>query len=243
MHRTREEMEEQRVDEAAATITPAHVLRQTFFADLDASSKVNPNRRRPSQRYADPVEEERRMFQELRDDAMVRMARHVLPDGTVVVDDAYYDYVETSRSASPPLREPSPSRRSLAAASMSLHNTDRRGLGEGRVTGGPCAVLTNVVAGSLCGIALHRVTASVAGNIIAVAIGTQMLCWMGYATVDWWALLRDAAMVAMRGYQPRQTESKGHLAHQRERLLTILTATVPRRASFWAGVALGVVLA
>lgn len=241
MNYSREEMEELHIDPALHNIVPMDTLRQTFFDDLDASSKVNPNRRRPSARLVDPAEEERRMLRALRANTMGRFAEHHLADGTVVVDDAYYHYVDSPRGASP-LRHNSQARPSTRAASLPLHDVRHREGSEVRVARASCAVLTNIVAGALCGLAVKRVTAAVAGNICAIVVGTQLLCWLGYATVEWSALIRDTASLLLRGYRPRDGEAKSSLALKRERLLVTLTATIPRRASFWAGAAVGAVL-
>ncbi|CAJ1010720.1 putative FUN14 family [Leishmania naiffi] len=227
---------------AAHNIIPLATLRQTFFDDLDASSTVNPNRRQSSARLTDPAEEEQRMFQAFRADAMCRFAEHQRADDTAAVDDDSYNSVDTSHSASSPRHEALQPRRSIRAASFLLPDADHHDSGEVHVARPSCTVLANAAAGLLCGIALRRITAAVAGNIGAVVIGTQILCWMGYATVKWSVFLRDCASPVLHSCRPRREEPKNHPTLQHDPILLSLAARIPRRISFWAGVVVGVAL-
>ncbi|KAG5496738.1 hypothetical protein JIQ42_03571 [Leishmania sp. Namibia] len=83
---------------------------------------------------------------------------------------------------------------------------------------------------------------AVAGKIGAIVIGVQILCWMGYATVKWGLVISKSSSSVFQGYRPREAEPKSYQALMRQRILLTLTAAIPRRASFWAGVALGVTL-
>ncbi|KAG5498786.1 hypothetical protein JKF63_03075 [Porcisia hertigi] len=234
-------MEEVPIGPVTHDVIPIDTLRQTFFDDLDASSKVNPNRQRPSSWLADRAEEEERILKALHAETMHRFAQHQSSDDTPGLTGAGHSDIDTPCSSTPPApSKVSQTRRSLGASSFSARDADRHNRGDVRLARAFCAVLANTVAGSLCGIALKKVTVAVAGNICAIVVGIQMLCWTGYATVRWGALVRDCASSLFCGYQPQGREPKNHLTLKREQLLVTLTATVPRRASFWAGVVVGI---
>jgi uncharacterized membrane protein (Fun14 family) len=242
---SREEVEEMEAVRAAHNIVPVDALRQTFFDDLDASSKVNPNRSTAAIHKMNS-EEERKMFQALRAETFSRFGEQQLPDELDNVDrnvnySQYHHLVDSPRELSQRRCEASQSRRSAARSSVSLYETGHTsgdGLPFARAS---CAVLTNLVAGSLFGIALKRITSVAATNLGAVLIGTQILCWTGYATVRWGALINDILSFLLHGHRPSNEEPRGRLAQKREQLLLTLTATIPRRASFWSGVAIGVI--
>lgn len=242
---SREEIEEVEAAMATHNIVPVDTLRQTFFDDLDANSKVNPNRSRATIQKMDS-EEERKMFQALRADTYSRFGEQPLPDETEAGNRYGGAYQQEHLADSPHetaqrRREASQSRRSVGRPSTSLYETGQTSSNDGTFARGSCAVLANLVAGSLCGLALRRITSVAAANLSAVVIGTQILCWAGYATVRWSDLLNDAIALAVRGYRPSSEEPRGRLAQKREQLLVTLTATIPRRASFWGGVAIGVI--
>ncbi|KPI85089.1 hypothetical protein ABL78_5855 [Leptomonas seymouri] len=238
---SREEIEEVEAAMAAHNMVPVDTLRQTFFDDLDASSKVNPNRSRASILKMDS-EEERKMFQALRVDTFSRLGEQQFSyEPSTSYDGNRQHLVDSPRRASQREPEVSQSRRSAGRPSAPLYETsqsNRDSLCSARAF---TAVLTNLVAGSLLGIALRRITSAAAANLSAILIGTQLLCWTGYATVRWGALINDSLALILRGYRPSTEEPLGRLAQKREQLLVTLTATIPRRASFWGGVAIGVI--
>ncbi|KPA83371.1 hypothetical protein ABB37_03017 [Leptomonas pyrrhocoris] len=241
MSYSREEIEEFEATIAAHNIVPVDTLRQTFFDDLDASSKVNPNRTRASTAKMD-AEEERTMFQALREETFNCFGGQQLPDERDIdVNGNRQHLVNSPHGTSQWRREASQSHRSVGRPSASLYEAGQSSGDNLPFARASCAVLTNVVAGSLLGIALKRITSVAAANLSAILIGTQFLCWSGYATVRWGALLHDTLSFIVRGYHPSTTEPRSRLAQKREQLLFTLTATIPRRASFWGGVAVGVV--
>ncbi|KAG5472506.1 hypothetical protein LSCM1_03907 [Leishmania martiniquensis] len=186
--------------------------------------------------------EERRMFQALSAETIGRFHERQLWGGTVAADDDDCDHVENARGAPAPHCEAPETQIPVRAGAFSPHSTDHHDSGEARVARASCAVLASVVAGSLCGVALKRITLTVAGSVGAIVIGAQVLCWMGYATVEWGTIIRTCAPSVLQGYRPRKAEPKSHHALTHERVLCTLKAVMPRRASFWAGVVIGVAL-
>ncbi|KAL7696643.1 FUN14 family [Lotmaria passim] len=236
-----EEIEKLEAAMATHNLVPMDTLRQTFFDDLDASSRVNPNRSRISIQKMSS-DEERRMFQALRAETFSRFGEEQLPDEPEADGTGSRQHlVDSPRVTSQRRREASQMRRSTGRMSASFYETGQGSGDDLPFARASCAVLANLVAGSLLGIALKRITSVAAANLSAILIGTQLLCWTGYATVHWSALLNDTISLILRGYHPSVEEPHGRLAQKREQLLVTLTATIPRRASFWGGVAIGVI--
>lgn len=238
---SREEIEEFEATIAARNVVPVDTLRQAFFDDLDASSRVNPNRSRAST-VRMGADEERRMFQALRAETFGRFGEQHLPDeGVADPFDSRKDIVDSPRGSPQRQRDASQSRRSAGRSSVSYYAAGQPRGDDLPFARASCAVLANLIAGSLIGIALRRATSIAAANLSAALIGTQILSWMGYATVRWSAMLHDSLSLVLNGYQPAEEQPQGRMAQKRQQLLVTLTATIPRRASFWGGVAIGVI--
>lgn len=106
------------------------------------------------------------------------------------------------------------------------------------------AIVTNVVAGSLCGVFVRRVSSSALAAVGAGVLVTQLLCYMGYAKVRWKALMTDTFSLVFQGAPPPSSpeEMQGLFGRYWRKLLSTLTLTASRRSSFWLGVAGGFLL-
>lgn len=226
------------------TALPMDSLRQTFFDDLDEASRVNPNRVRPSNGPTSMSERERHVLETLRVSILEQLGPHPSPSAHDIVPQASWG----GHSKTPePTREKS---NRANALSLRQSRTDHRlyeghdGIPQPPLARGSCAILTNIIAGSLTGVALHRITSIAAANVAAGIVCTQLLCWMGYASVQWGALRRDLCRIILYGYQkdPAEEEEPNQLMQKWQEFMGTLTATVPRRLSFWSGVAAGVLL-
>lgn len=102
------------------------------------------------------------------------------------------------------------------------------------------AMLANGVAGTLVGVGLRRFASAAATQICSGIIFTQLLCSMGYASVVWGDLTRDVASLVLYGTPTKSEQMDNRFYYFWRRLLERLTATVPRRASFFLGVVTGV---
>lgn len=102
------------------------------------------------------------------------------------------------------------------------------------------AMLTNIVAGSLAGAATRRFTSKALYCAGAGAVVTQLLVIAGYAEVRWRELFADLFDLIFHGVPISEAaQATNVLTYYWYRFLTTLTATIPRRLSFWAGVAGG----
>ncbi|CAD2217981.1 hypothetical protein AGDE_13258 [Angomonas deanei] len=197
---------------------PVDSLRQTFFSDLDASSKVNPNRRR--------TVEDSEMAQQayiLTRDAVVGTFNHT-------VENIMADAASPSRDASPQR----PTDVVPRDATPRTKRTSRR-----RAVS---AMATNVAAGCLAGAVIRRCTSGVLGYICCSVVFAQSLSFLGYANIRWKALVQDSVNLVVKGFNGTPDPQDGRLKYYSMMLVTTLSATIPRRLSFWAGATVGYIL-
>lgn len=227
------EMQDEPADENVP-IVPVDSLRQTFFSDLDASSKVNPNRQRRIMAEVDMNQAynaareivvgafgreesptKARVSQQLRGGARPSEPREDIATSTTYLDMSEPGVVRVSvpmRQSAPP--RPARSKRDVARVST--------------------AFVANVVAGSLVGAMIRRCVQPALMYAGASVVVMQTLSFLGYAQIQWRALASDVSNVVLHGVSQVQ-ESQGTVARVLHRSIYTLTETIPRRLSFWVG--------
>lgn len=233
---------------------PASQLRRAFFNDLDASSRVNPNRVRrsgtgPTFSDADMNTVRTIVLGVLREDspASAEPEYSLDGDGRPTMDPEVFRQQHQQLQPQVPVPRPrynfgpDDDREDVAVDASGPHGgLPASPRAQVRATS---AVLTNIVAGSLAGVALRRVSYAALGNIGAGVAVTQALCFLGYAQVEWRALIADTLSLIYAGAPPLPEEqTTNRLRVFGSKLAVILTATIPRRLSFWFGVAGGLLL-
>ncbi|CCW68138.1 unnamed protein product [Phytomonas sp. Hart1] len=102
------------------------------------------------------------------------------------------------------------------------------------------AALTNIVAGSLAGMAFKCVYRTVSSTVITGIVVIQSLSFMGYATISWRALFCDAYRFVIHGSKAEDSQAaKNILSLTWNRLIFTLSRSAARRAFFWAGFIFG----